>query len=142
MASKRLFFQNQNGDKIGARLDSPDGEVLAYALFAHCFTCHKNLNAVRNISSSLNAAGIAVLRFDFTGLGESEGDFADTNFSSNVDDLVCAAEFLADEFETPKLLIGHSLGGAAVLMAASKLPHVQAVVTVGAPCNPEHVTHL
>ncbi|MEM9778231.1 MAG: alpha/beta fold hydrolase, partial [Chloroflexota bacterium] len=142
MASTRLFFENQNGEKIGARLDSPEDEVKAYALFAHCFTCHKNLNAVRHISSSLNKAGIAVLRFDFTGLGESEGDFADTNFSSNVEDLIYAADFLASEYESPKFLIGHSLGGAAVLMATSKLPHVQAVVTLGAPCDPEHVTHL
>ena len=142
MASTRLFFENQNGEKIGARLDRPEGEVKAYALFAHCFTCHKNLNAVRNISNSLNKAGVAVLRFDFTGLGESEGDFADTNFSSNVEDLIYAAEFLTREYESPKLLIGHSLGGAAVLMATSKLPHIQAVVTLGAPCDPEHVTHL
>lgn len=142
MATQRLFFTNNKNEKIGARLDSPDGAVKAYALFAHCFTCHKNLNAVRNISSALTAAGIAVLRFDFTGLGESEGDFADTNFSSNVSDLVTAAQFLAAQFEHPKLLIGHSLGGAAVLMAGTHLPDVQAVVTIGAPCDPEHVTHM
>ena len=142
MALKKLFFENTNGEKIGARLDLPDGDVKAYALFAHCFTCHKNLNAVKNISSSLTAEGIAVFRFDFTGLGESEGDFADTNFSSNVDDLVSAAEFLTSEYAGPKLLIGHSLGGAAVLMASTQLPEVQAVVTIGAPCDPEHVTHM
>ncbi len=142
MAIERLFFKNKNDEKIGARLDTPDGEVKAYALFAHCFTCHKNLNAIKNISKSLTNAGIGVFRFDFTGLGESEGDFADTNFSSNVDDLIAAADFLAAEYAAPKLLIGHSLGGAAVLMAASKLPDVAAVVTVGAPCNPEHVTHM
>lgn len=142
MATKKVDFTNSNNEKIGARLDSPDGETKAYALFAHCFTCHKNLNAVRNISKALTSAGIAVLRFDFTGLGESEGDFADTNFSSNVEDLISAAEFLADEFESPKLLIGHSLGGAAVLMAGSRLPDVNAIVTIGAPCDPEHVTHM
>ncbi|MFT5196539.1 MAG: alpha/beta superfamily hydrolase [Cellvibrionaceae bacterium] len=142
MATKKVLFTNSNNEKIGARLDSPDGVVKAYALFAHCFTCHKNLNAIRNISHALTAAGIAVLRFDFTGLGESEGDFADTNFSSNVDDLVAAAQFLAAEFEAPKLIIGHSLGGAAVLMAASRLPNVQAIATIGAPCDPEHVTHM
>lgn len=142
MATKKVDFTNSNNEKIGARLDSPDGEIKAYALFAHCFTCHKNLNAVRNISKALTSAGIAVLRFDFTGLGESEGDFADTNFSSNVDDLISAAEFLEADFESPKLLIGHSLGGAAVLMAGSRLPDVKAIVTVGAPCNPEHVTHM
>ena len=142
MALKKLFFENSNGERIGARLDLPDGEPIAYALFAHCFTCHKNLNAVKNISSALTDDGIAVFRFDFTGLGESEGDFADTNFSSNVDDLVSAAEFLAAEYQGPKLLIGHSLGGAAVLMAATRLPEAQAVVTIGSPCNPEHVTHM
>ncbi len=142
MPIERLFFNNTNGEKIGARLDTPNDGIKAYALFAHCFTCHKNLNAVKNISSALNQSGIAVLRFDFTGLGESEGDFADTNFSSNVDDLISAASFLEAEYEAPKLLIGHSLGGAAVLMAATQLPRVQAVVTIGAPCNPDHVTHM
>lgn len=142
MAIKKVSFQNSNGERIGARLDTPEGEIKAFALFAHCFTCHKNLNAVKNISSALNQSGIAVLRFDFTGLGESEGDFADTNFSSNVDDLLSAATFLAEEYQPAKMLIGHSLGGAAVLMAATQLPQVQAVVTIGAPCNPEHVTHM
>ena len=142
MAIKKLFFENTKGERIGARLDLPDDTPKAFALFAHCFTCHKNLNAVKNISSSLTDAGIGVFRFDFTGLGESEGDFADTNFSSNVDDLVQAAEFLAENYETPKLLIGHSLGGAAMLMASTQLPEARAIVTLGAPCNPEHVTHM
>ena len=142
MAYQKVSFTNQNGAKIGARLDQPEGEPQAYALFAHCFTCNKNLNAVRNISGALTAAGIAVLRFDFTGLGESEGDFADTNFSSNVDDLIQAADFLAQEYEAPQLMIGHSLGGAAVLQAAGRVDSVQAVATIGAPCNPAHVTHL
>jgi putative redox protein len=119
---------------LGARLDTPDdGEPSAYALFAHCFTCNKNYKGVAQISRSLAEAGIAVLRFDFTGLGESEGDFADTNFSSNVADLVAAAEFLGGEFEAPKILIGHSLGGAAVLQAAGRIHSCVAVATIAAP---------
>ncbi|MDH3217247.1 MAG: lysophospholipase, partial [Candidatus Krumholzibacteria bacterium] len=114
MASQRIVFENSTGDKLAARLDHPLAEnPVAYAIFAHCFTCSKNYKAVTNISRALCAQGIAVLRFDFTGLGESEGDFADTNFSSNVADLVCAADHLREHFEAPKILIGHSLGGAA-----------------------------
>ncbi len=112
------------------------------ALFAHCFTCSKNLKAVANISRALTRQGIAVLRFDFTGLGESEGDFADTNFSSNIDDLVAAAVFLEEEHEAPSILVGHSLGGAAVLQVAHRLDSVQAVATIGAPYDPQHVEHL
>ncbi len=143
MRFERLTFSNTQGQQLSARLDWPiDGKPLAYALFAHCFTCTKNLKAVGHISNALTAEGIAVLRFDFTGLGESEGDFADTNFSSNVDDLVQAADFLRQEYGAPQLLIGHSLGGAAVLQAAHRIPECRAVATLGAPSDPGHVTHL
>lgn len=143
MQSTRLDFENARGEKLSARLDLPvDGEPRAYVLFAHCFTCSKNLRAVSNISRALTQRGFAVLRFDFTGLGESEVDFADTNFSSNVEDLVYAARFLEQSFRAPDILVGHSLGGAAVLQAASQLPQVRAVATIGAPADPEHVTHL
>jgi len=144
MSFEKLRFENPEGDALAARLDLPDGESpRAFALFAHCFTCSKDLRAVGAISRALNRHGIAVLRFDFTGLGESEGDFADTNFSSNVDDLVVAADFLEEQYEAPRILVGHSLGGAAVLRAAHRLDSVQAVSTIGAPYDPEHVTrHL
>lgn len=144
MPFEKIRFKNPEGDALAARLDLPDGESpCAFALFAHCFTCSKDLRAVGAISRALNRHGIGVLRFDFTGLGESEGDFADTNFSSNVDDLVVAAEYLAEHYEAPRILVGHSLGGAAVLQAAHRLDSVQAVSTIGAPYDPEHVTqHL
>ncbi len=143
MPSQRLSFQNKSGLNLSAHLELPqDQPIRAYALFAHCFTCSKNLNAVRHIAKALNERNIAVLRFDFTGLGQSEGDFSDTNFSSNVDDLVVAANFLADNFQAPQILIGHSLGGAAVLQAAKQTTTVKAIATIGAPCNPTHVTHL
>jgi len=127
---------------IAARLDMPDDRPGACAIFAHCFTCSKDLKVVRILSSALTHQGIAVLRFDFTGLGESGGEFADTNFSSNVQDLIDAAQWLATEYEAPQLLIGHSLGGAAVLLAAHGIPSAKAVVTVGAPCDPSHVSEL
>ena len=143
MQFQKVTFTNRNGQQLAARLELPvNQQAHTYALFAHCFTCNKNLTAVRNISRSLNLNGIAVLRFDFTGLGESEGDFADTNFSSNIEDLLDAAQFLEDAYQAPKLLVGHSLGGAAVLCAATKLPHVKAVATIGAPFDPSHVQHL
>lgn len=143
MPFQKVSFENPIGENLAARLDLPlEGKPAAFALFAHCFTCTKNLKAVSNISRALNRAGIAVLRFDFTGLGESEGDFADTNFSSNVGDLLAAADFLKAAFEAPKILIGHSLGGAAVLQAAQRIPSSLAVVTIGAPAEPSHVTHL
>lgn len=113
-----------------------------FVLFAHCFTCDKNLLAVKNIGRALTANGFGVMRFDFTGLGESEGDFADTNFSGNVEDLIAAAEFLKEEYNAPSLLVGHSLGGAAVLFAAQALPSVRAVATIAAPSSPQHVKHL
>ncbi|MCF8303769.1 MAG: bifunctional alpha/beta hydrolase/OsmC family protein [Bacteroidales bacterium] len=143
MRTKKLRFTNQSGEKLVARLELPvDSHPQTYAVFAHCFTCNKNLHAVTNISRALSLQGIGVLRFDFTGLGESEGDFADTNFSSNVDDLVEAANYLAEHYAAPQILIGHSLGGAAVIFASSRLPSVKAVATIGAPSNPTHVEKL
>jgi putative redox protein len=140
---QKLTFTNKRGEKLSAQLDLPvDGRPGAYALFAHCFTCTKNLKAVVNINRTLNREGIAVLRFDFTGLGESEGDFSDTTFSSNVEDLISAAEFLETTFQGPQILIGHSLGGAAVLQAASSIPSAKAVATIGTPGDPKHVNHL
>ncbi len=143
MKFQKISFKNEQGESLSARLDLPiDGKPIAYALLAHCFTCSKNLNALVNISNALNMAGIAVFRFDFTGLGESEGDFADSNFSSNVADLVAAANYMEEQFQSPKILIGHSLGGAAVLQAASQIESVESIVTIAAPCSPTHVTHL
>lgn len=143
MKSLKLNFENRNGLQLSASLDLPLREKpKAYAVFAHCFTCGKNVRGERNISLALTQEGFAVFRFDFTGLGQSEGEFYKTNFSSNVDDLEDAARFLADNYEAPQLLIGHSLGGAASLMAASKLEFVKAVTTVGAPAEPAHVAHL
>jgi len=142
MQFKNLEFKNKEGQTLSARLDLPvDGKPLAYALFAHCFTCSKNIKAIAHISRALTREGIAVLRFDFTGLGESEGDFADTNFSSNVDDLIVAADFLKSNYEAPKILIGHSFGGAAVLQAAARISASKAVVTIAAPADPQHVKH-
>ncbi len=143
MKTIKLTFRNKEGQDLAARLEMPvDKNIHAYAIFAHCFTCTKNLMAVTNISRALTAKGLAVLRFDFAGLGESDGDFADTNFSSNVDDLIAAANYLKENYEAPKLLLGHSLGGAAVLMAANAIPEVETVVTVGAPAEPFHVKKL
>ncbi len=139
----RLKFLNKEGLKLGARLELPvDGKAENYAIFAHCFTCTKNLLAVRNISRALTQNRIGVLLFDFAGLGESEGEFEDTNFSSNISDLISAAEYLEEHYRPPQLLIGHSLGGAAVIQAAAHLPKVKAVATVGAPADPPHVVHL
>jgi putative redox protein len=136
MQFQKLYFENQDGKRLAARLDMPlDEKPTAFAVFAHCFTCTKNFNAVVNIDRALALHGIAVLRFDFTGLGESEGDFAETSFSTNVGDLVAAAEFLKDAFEAPRLLIGHSLGGAAVIHAAQKIPSVEALSTIAAPAE-------
>ena len=139
MKSEHLRFPGARGQSLAARLDSPAGEPVAYALFAHCFTCSKDLKAAGWISSALTERGIAVLRFDFTGLGESEGDFAGTDFSSNVDDLVAAADFLRRERAAPGLLVGHSLGGCAVLAAAERIPEARAVSTIGAPSETEHL---
>ncbi|MEO0897357.1 MAG: bifunctional alpha/beta hydrolase/OsmC family protein [Bacteroidota bacterium] len=143
MKSIRLTFPNRNQLQLSASLDLPLGEKpKAFAIFAHCFTCGKNLRAERNISRSLTQNGFGVLRFDFAGIGESEGEFYDTNFSTNVADLLDAAAFLADQYMPPSLLVGHSLGGAAVILAGSQIDSVQAIATVGAPSEPEHVRHL
>lgn len=143
MKTIKLKFPNKEGEQLAARLEMPvDKRIYAYALFAHCFTCSKNLMAVTHISRALTARGIAVLRFDFTGLGESEGDFEDTNFSSNVSDLIAAANYLEEHYQQAQIIIGHSLGGAAVLMAAAQLKYIKAIATIGAPADPTHVTHL
>jgi uncharacterized OsmC-like protein/alpha/beta superfamily hydrolase len=139
--STRTVFRGSSGELAG-KLEMPSGAPKAWALFAHCFTCGKDNVAAGRISRALAKQGIAVLRFDFTGLGESEGDFAATGFSSNVDDLVCAADHLRDQFSAPAVLIGHSLGGAAVLAATPQIPEVRAVVTIGAPADPFHVIGL
>ena len=133
---------NTDGEQIAALLERPPGEPLAYAIFAHCFTCSKDIAAASRISRALAIRGFGVVRFDFTGIGNSEGDFANTNFSSNTDDLVCVANTLREEHQAPALLIGHSLGGAAVLAAAGEIPEASAVATIGAPSDPGHVSHL
>lgn len=140
MGTERFTFEGHAGDSLAARLELPDGPHLATALFAHCFTCGKDITAARRIAGRLAAMGIAVLRFDFTGLGHSGGEFANTTFSSNVEDLVRAAESLSSKGMAPSLLIGHSLGGAAVLKAAGSISSAKAVVTIGAPFDPGHVT--
>lgn len=143
MHSEKLHFRNDEGVELAGQLDLPaDREPIAFALFAHCFTCSKNFKAVDHISGALTQHGLGVFRFDFTGLGESDGTFADTHFGTNVSDLVSASQFLQERGEGPRLLIGHSLGGAAVLMAATKIPTTVAVAGIGAPCSPDHVRHL
>jgi putative redox protein len=142
MTSTTLRFPATQGHELVARLEMPAGAPRAFALFAHCFTCSKDSKGAAFVSQALAARSIAVLRFDFTGLGQSGGDFADSNFSSNVDDIVCAARFLAQEYSAPQLLVGHSLGGAAVLAAADELPEARAVATIGSPYDPRHVEHL
>lgn len=137
--SEKVSFAGADGAILAARLDLPVGRPRAYALFAHCFTCSKDIFAAARIADGLAERGIAVLRFDFTGLGASEGDFANTNFSSNIGDLVKAADFLRAHYEAPKLLVGHSLGGAAVLAAAAQVPEATAVATIAAPADPAHV---
>ena len=141
MPTERITFPGHSGDTLSARLDLPDGPHLATALFAHCFTCSKDIPAARRIAARLSAMGIAVLRFDFTGLGHSKGEFSNTTFTSNVGDLHAAADYLRGRNMEPKMLIGHSLGGAAVLRAAGDMPGIKAVVTIGAPFDPGHVTH-
>jgi uncharacterized OsmC-like protein/alpha/beta superfamily hydrolase len=140
--SEKVEFEGSQGGLLAARLELPDGPPRAYALFAHCFTCSKDVFAAARIAGGLAESGIAVLRFDFTGLGASEGDFANTNFSSNVEDLLRAAAFLGERHEAPSLLVGHSLGGAAVLAAAGRIASVKAVATIAAPADPGHVAHL
>jgi uncharacterized OsmC-like protein/alpha/beta superfamily hydrolase len=142
MPAERFDFANAQGEKLAALLDRPDRPIRAVALFAHCFTCGKDNKAARVIAHGLTSHGIAVLRFDFTGLGSSEGEFANTTFSSNVDDLVAAADHLRTQIAAPAILIGHSLGGAAVLAAAHRIAEARAVVTIAAPFDPAHVAGL
>ncbi len=142
MPAERFDFASTQGQRLAALLDNPAGQPRAYALFAHCFTCGKDVHAARRIAEGLTALGIGVLRFDFTGLGGSEGEFANTTFSSNVADLIAAADQLRRTKRAPAILIGHSLGGAAVLAAASAVPEARAVVTIAAPSDPAHVTGL
>ena len=141
MPTERITFTGHDGSTLAARLDLPEGPHLATALFAHCFTCSKDIPAARRIAARLAGKGIAVLRFDFTGLGHSGGEFGNTTFTSNIDDLKAAARFLEGRDMAPALLIGHSLGGAAVLKARAEIASVRAVVTLGAPADPAHVAH-
>ena len=140
--SEKVEFRGANGDLLAGRLDRPAGRPRAYGLFAHCFTCSKDVFAAQRIATGLAERGIAVLRFDFTGLGGSGGDFGNTSFSSNIADLVAAADFLRAQYQPPQILIGHSLGGAAVRLAAVKIPECAAVATINAPFDPQHVQHL
>nr|MCH9721809.1 alpha/beta fold hydrolase [Actinomycetes bacterium] len=142
MRAERFDFPNTRGQQLTGLLEVPAGEPSAYALFAHCFTCSKESRAAKRIAEALAARGIAVLRFDFTGLGSSEGDFANTDFSSNVEDLLAAADHLRRVRRAPSLLVGHSLGGAAVLAAAGRVPEAEAVATIAAPSDPGHVADL
>ncbi|MGB0747389.1 MAG: alpha/beta fold hydrolase [Magnetospiraceae bacterium] len=140
--SEKIEFPGAMGKMLAARLDLPAGEPLAYALFAHCFTCSKEIYAAARVSAALTAHGIGVLRFDFTGLGSSEGEFANTNFTSNTQDILQAAAYLREHHQAPKILIGHSFGGAAMLAVAGQIEEAVAVATIGAPSDPAHVTHL
>jgi len=137
-----ITFPNRRGEQLAAVLDRPDTSPRAYAVFAHCFTCSKNIGTVSRVSRALAERGFAVLRFDFTGIGGSEGDFSHTNFSSNIQDLEAACEYLQQAYAAPKLVVGHSLGGAAVIAAAAKLPSVKAIATIAAPSDPGHMHHL
>ena len=141
MPTERFDFPGGAGHRLAARLDLPDGPARAQALFAHCFTCGKDTHAASRLSAALAGEGIATLRFDFTGLGGSDGDFANTGFASNVEDLVAAATHLAAAGRPPAILIGHSLGGAAVLAAAARIASVRAIATIGAPFEVAHVLH-
>ena len=142
MPRVKASFNNQHGETLAGLLEVPESETRAYAIFAHCFTCSKDIAAASRITRGLSGKGVAVLRFDFTGLGNSDGDFANTNFSSNLQDLVAAARWLEQNHSAPSMLIGHSLGGAAVLAAAQSIPTIKALVTIGAPATAEHVEHL
>jgi putative redox protein len=140
MRTKRHDFPGAHGHPLAARIEAPDDEPHAYALYAHCFTCGKDMLTTRHITHELTAHGIAVMRFDFTGIGASGGDFADTNFSTNIDDLLAAADYLRTHFTAPQLLIGHSLGGTAMLAAAEHIPEARAVVTIASPGSPAFAT--
>ncbi len=143
MHTENVSIPTSNGHLLDARIDWPSGQKpRAFAVFAHCFTCNKNLKAIRKISNAITQEGIALLSFDFTGLGESAGEFAETNFTSNLDDLQTACSWLALHHQSPQLIVGHSLGGAAALYAAAQVDSVKAVATIAAPADPEHVTHL
>ena len=141
MGRHKVSFTGSQGGQLAGSLETPEGEAQAYVLFAHCFTCGKDIAAASRVARALTRQGLAVLRFDFTGLGNSDGDFANTNFSSNVQDLIAAADFLRAEYNAPSLLIGHSLGGTAVLQAAAQLPECKGVVTIGSPSSASHVAH-
>jgi len=138
----KASFLNQQGEPLSGLLETPEGKIQAYAIFAHCFTCSKDIAAASRITRGLATKGIAVLRFDFTGLGNSDGDFANTNFSSNLQDLIQAAAYLEENYDAPTLIIGHSLGGAAVLAATQFIASIKAIVTIGAPATAHHVEHL
>lgn len=143
MSTLQVSFKNKNEELLAGRLELPKNrQAHNFVLFAHCFTCNKNLNAVRTIGRALTKAGFGVLRFDFTGLGESDGDFENTNFSGNVDDLLIAAEYLKENYLAPTLLIGHSLGGAAAIFAAAKIPSIKAVAVINSPSSPAHIMHV
>lgn len=140
MPTEKCTFENKDGHKLSGLIEMPEeGEPQAFGIFAHCFTCNKNYKGIRNISRTLSAAGIAMLAVDFAGLGESEGDFSETTLSSNVSDLLAAADYLERNYQAPRLLIGHSMGGAAVLCAAQNIRSARAVVTIGAPAEPTHL---
>lgn len=141
MRTTKVTFTGHSGDELAARLDSPSGKTVATALFAHCFTCSKDIAAARRIAGRLAALGIAVLRFDFTGLGHSGGEFANTSFTSNVQDLLAAADWMRKNLEAPQLVIGHSLGGAAAIRGGAQIPEAKAIATIGAPHDPGHVVH-
>ncbi len=142
MTSRRVSFAGGGGEQLAAVVESPEGEPRGHALFAHCFTCTKDIFSARYVTAGLKARGFSVLRFDFTGQGASEGDFANTNFSSNVQDLLRAAEYMRAQKTPPAIVVGHSLGGAAVLAAAGEIPDARVVATIGAPSEPAHVRHL
>lgn len=143
MQTNEVFFKNTEGIQLSGRLDLPaDQKPHNFAIFAHCFTCNKNFHAVRNVSRALTIRGFGVLQFDFTGLGNSKGDFSESSLSGNIEDLLAAAQFLKEEYKSPSLIVGHSLGGAAALIAASQLDSIKAVATIGSPSSPQHVQQL
>jgi len=140
---KNITFENRSGNTLSGVIHTPDDQnILAYALFAHCFTCTKNFKSASTIAQHLSEQGFAVLRFDFTGLGSSSGEFSESNFTTNVSDLIDASRYLSEHHEAPKLLIGHSLGGTATLAAAAQIPSSKAVASIGSPSEPEHILHL
>lgn len=139
---ERITFPNEQDQQLSAVIDKPNGTIIAFSIFAHCFAGSKDVLAASRISRALTSDGIAVMRFDFTGLGKSEGDFAKTNFSTNIMDIVSAANYLRTKYEAPKLLVGHSLGGSAVIGAAPLITESTAVATIGSPSAPEHLRHL